>query len=202
MILPTKYTGRHGLSHFWLRHPMEYLHYSKLIRNIFHFSGFFTPKEKVSHQNQFLYFCHIVEKIKMKQVQDEYYKLSETQPSSEKNTTHEDHAIIPIQPGTSKQTTPPPFLSDTLIPPTPLNHNLQQLLQALTVDGGISTKSTSQEGTTEVPVRSEVQPKPSSKEPLLRQASGGLSEKESPNRMGAKVSTESVESESPSAENT
>ena len=100
------------------------------------YSGFFSPKDKVTHQNQFLYFCHIVEKIKMKQVQEEYYKLLEPSANQEK-TNHEDHAIIPVSNTVVKPTNTPPFLSDSLIPPTPLN--LQQLLQALTVDGGVST---------------------------------------------------------------
>jgi hypothetical protein len=166
------------------------------------YSGFFTPKEKVTHQNQFLFFCHVVEKIKMKQVQDEYYKLTEPTSNQEKAaTTHEDHAVIPINNTVVKPSNIPPFLSDALIPPTPLNHNIQQLLQALTVDGGPTSKTTVQEGSTEVPVRSEVQPKSNGKEPLLRQASGILSEKESPNRLGTKVSTESVESGSAVAQN-
>lgn len=167
------------------------------------YSGFFTPKEKVNHQNQFLYFCHVIEKIKMKQVQDEYYKLLEPPSSSQEKTIipHEEHAIIPVNNTVVKPTNLPPFLSDSLIPPTPLNHNLQQLLQALTVDGGTSTKNSSQEGSTEMSVRSEVQSKSTTKEPLLRQASGILSEKESPNRLGTKVSTESVEPGSTSSQN-
>ena len=167
------------------------------------YSGFFTPKEKVTHHNQFLYFCHVVEKIKMKQVQDEYYKLLEPSSSSEDKTiqSHGDHTVIPIQNSTSKSTNVPPFLSDSLIPPTPLNHNLQQLLQALTVDGGTSTKNTAQEGSTEMSVRSEVQPKSITKESILRQASGTMSEKESINRVGTKVPTESVESGSASTQN-
>jgi hypothetical protein len=34
-------------------------------------------KRKPTHSNQFLYFCYSLEKLKMKQVEDEYYKLSD-----------------------------------------------------------------------------------------------------------------------------
>lgn len=43
------------------------------------YSGYNTPGVTPTHENQFIYFCHAVEKIRMKQVEEEYYKLSETQ---------------------------------------------------------------------------------------------------------------------------
>lgn len=42
------------------------------------YSGYNTPGVTPTHENQFMYFCHAVEKIRMKQVEEEYYKLSET----------------------------------------------------------------------------------------------------------------------------
>lgn len=45
------------------------------------YSGILNKKKRTpTHANQFLYFCHAIEKIKMKQVEEEYFKLSE--PSS------------------------------------------------------------------------------------------------------------------------
>lgn len=45
------------------------------------YSGVLNKKKRIpTHANQFLYFCHAIEKIKMKQVEEEYFKLSE--PSS------------------------------------------------------------------------------------------------------------------------
>jgi hypothetical protein len=41
------------------------------------YSGFYTPGQEPTHENQYLYFCHSIEKIKMRQVEEEYYKLSE-----------------------------------------------------------------------------------------------------------------------------
>lgn len=40
-------------------------------------------KEKTTHMNQFIFFCHYVEKIRMRQIEEEYYKHEETnQPTS------------------------------------------------------------------------------------------------------------------------
>ena len=45
------------------------------------YSGVLNKNKRTpTHANQFLYFCHAIEKIKMKQVEEEYFKLSE--PSS------------------------------------------------------------------------------------------------------------------------
>ena len=43
------------------------------------YSGYNTPGQAPTHENQFIYFCHAVEKIRMKQVEEEYYKMSESQ---------------------------------------------------------------------------------------------------------------------------
>jgi len=59
------------------------------------YSGYKTPGETPTHKNQFVYFCHSLEKIRMKQVEDEYFKLTEIHNNG--NQTH-----------------------DQLIPPTPL----------------------------------------------------------------------------------
>ena len=59
------------------------------------YSGFKTPGETPTHKNQFVYFCHSLEKIRMKQVEDEYFKLTEIN-----NNAHR--------------------TQDQLIPPTPL----------------------------------------------------------------------------------
>jgi len=65
------------------------------------YSGFYTPNEQTTHDNQYKYFCHTLEKIRMKQVEDEYYKIT-------------DH--IPAAHGTA----------DSLIPPTPLKGILSE----------------------------------------------------------------------------
>lgn len=75
------------------------------------YSGFYTPGIKPSHENQFIYFCHAIEKIKMKQVEEEYYKLSDSHVhSSDKNK---------LTDGDKKT-------ENTLVHPTPLNSLLEQ----------------------------------------------------------------------------
>jgi hypothetical protein len=58
------------------------------------YSGFFLPSEPSSHQNQFIFFCNVLEKIRMRNVQDEFYKVDDHSPSGGKG--------------------------DPLVPPTPL----------------------------------------------------------------------------------
>lgn len=41
------------------------------------YSGFHTPSQHPTHENQFIYFCHSVEKIRMKQIQEDYYKVND-----------------------------------------------------------------------------------------------------------------------------
>lgn len=86
------------------------------------YSGFYTPHTTPTHTNQFVYFCHSVEKIKMKQVEEEYYKLSDTSSS---------HATQPKANGngttsTTENGNEKKPESSSLIPPTPLNNILEQ----------------------------------------------------------------------------
>lgn len=47
------------------------------------YSGFYLETNvKPTHENQYIYFCHAVEKIRMRQVEEEYYKLSEMQATA------------------------------------------------------------------------------------------------------------------------
>jgi hypothetical protein len=61
------------------------------------YSGYKTPGEIPTHDNQYVFFCQSLEKIRMKQIGEEYYKLSEA--------NHEGNQ---------------PTDGDKLIPPTPL----------------------------------------------------------------------------------
>lgn len=76
-----------------------------------HYSGFHTPNMAPTHANQFVFFCHYVEKIKMKQVEEEYYKLLEN---------HATDASAP------KQTSADGLKKDTIIPITPLKPLIEQ----------------------------------------------------------------------------
>jgi hypothetical protein len=64
------------------------------------YSGFHTPGTHPTHINQFIYFCHAIEKIKMHQVEEEYFKLTEptshvqTTQSSDSNTDKKENPLI------------------------------------------------------------------------------------------------------------
>jgi len=67
------------------------------------YSGFNTPGVIPTHDNQFVYFCHAIEKIRMKQVEEEYFKIHDAQ------TQNTPAQAIPIT---------------SLIPPTPQQHDM------------------------------------------------------------------------------
>jgi hypothetical protein len=69
------------------------------------YSGFNTPNIVPTHANQFIYFSHAVEKIRMRQVEEEYFKLIDM---------NQPHA--------------PPVPIDSLIPPTPLKEEYKRML--------------------------------------------------------------------------
>lgn len=90
------------------------------------YSGHFGDHQtKPTHKTQFVYFCNMVEKIIMKQVEDEYYKvndsLNSTTPNS--NQTVSVNSSI-VNGGESKMTLSgssihPPSPSDLIAMPTP-----------------------------------------------------------------------------------
>lgn len=81
------------------------------------YSGYHTHGHAPTHENQFVFFCHAIEKIRMQQVEDEYYKLTDMQPSS--TPQHGQNAAK----------------MGSLIPPTPQQGELEnlptELLQAV-----------------------------------------------------------------------
>ena len=70
------------------------------------YSGFHTPSQHPTHENQFIYFCHSVEKIRMKQIQEDYYKVMDAQ--NQGVTGKSESRIVP----------------SNLIPPTPQHGDL------------------------------------------------------------------------------
>jgi hypothetical protein len=59
------------------------------------YSGFHTKDKKPTHENQFIFFCHKVEKIRMKEIEDEFKRPPEfNQPSTEQKSD----PIVPITP--------------------------------------------------------------------------------------------------------
>jgi hypothetical protein len=98
------------------------------------YSGFYTPGVKPTHDNQFIYFCHAVEKIKMHQVEEEYFKLTDSttqaqiaQISDSKSEKKENTLVHP---------TPQASLEElTKSFPPELRRQLKTLIQ---VDGAIA----------------------------------------------------------------
>lgn len=87
------------------------------------YSGFYSPEEKPTHENQFIFFCHSVEKIKMKQIEEEYYKLTESHApaTASPSTTVTNTNTSETEPQTKEKNL------DSLIPPTPLKPILESL---------------------------------------------------------------------------
>ncbi len=100
------------------------------------YSGVLNKNKRTpTHANQFLYFCHAIEKIKMKQVEEEYFKLSE--PSSFAKlaatpTTATTHQQIP----TNNQLQPPHPQSMTQ---TPFMNRLPPIDENIYTDNNINT---------------------------------------------------------------
>ena len=74
------------------------------------YSGYHTPGLKPTHDNQFIFFCHAIEKTRMKQVEEEYYKLSDSQtqaPGTQIVTQDAKLALIPPTPQQGELSTIP-----------------------------------------------------------------------------------------------
>jgi len=66
-----------------------------------------------THANQFIFFSHAVEKIKMKQIEEEYYKQEDTHTNPQVRT-----GAAPVVPSAAAAK-PPPSPDDTLYTPSP-----------------------------------------------------------------------------------
>jgi hypothetical protein len=80
------------------------------------YSGFHTPNSTATHANQFVYFCHSIEKIRMQQVQEEYYKVPDANSQTQRTASQE--TSIALQNSVAKA---------SLIPPTPLQGELDKI---------------------------------------------------------------------------
>jgi hypothetical protein len=78
------------------------------------YSGFHTPHRTATHENQFVFFSHSIEKIRMQQIQEEYFKVADPH-----GNTHGQHAMLQAGSGAEKST--------ILLPPTPQQGELGNL---------------------------------------------------------------------------
>ncbi len=74
------------------------------------YSGFHTPHHQPTHENQFIFFCHSVEKIRMQQIQEEYVRVTETATQATQATQAAQETK-----GITKATA----ISSNILPPTP-----------------------------------------------------------------------------------
>lgn len=56
------------------------------------YGGYYTKGAQATHANQYVFVCHNLEKIKLKQVEEEYYKLLEATTA----TQHDKHTVIDL----------------------------------------------------------------------------------------------------------
>jgi hypothetical protein len=83
------------------------------------YSGFHTPHHHPTHENQFIFFCHSVEKIRMQQIQEEYVRVTETSQQGTQQTKE-------VAKGT---TAAPP----SMLPPTPQQGELTQIPESIKI---------------------------------------------------------------------
>lgn len=83
------------------------------------YSGFYTPGGTPTHDNQFVFFCHNIEKIRMHQIEEEYYKLTDKQNAGT-NTAPPGAAV-----GGATTSGPPPPAS--LQPWSPLRQDIRHI---------------------------------------------------------------------------
>jgi len=96
------------------------------------YSGQLTHGEPPTHQNQFVYFTHQIEKIKMKQIEEEYYK------SDEKTTQPPQHGVAPSSIITSAHDLYPPSPDQPIASmiqqiPEPVKEAMHSLIRSQTV---------------------------------------------------------------------
>ena len=141
-LLVTKWNGilalfRVDKKYYFLNTSLEHLksEMSQYINLSGKYGGHYTKGKKPTHANQLMYICHNIEKIKLKQVEEEYYKLLE---SLEDHTAHST-AIVPV--GATAQN-----MVGGMFNPTPTTNELQEhqavlaraLLPSVPLGGGNS----------------------------------------------------------------
>jgi hypothetical protein len=77
------------------------------------YSGFHTPHRTATHDNQFVFFSHSIEKIRMQQIQEEYFKVADPH-----GNTHGHPTALQTVNGAK---------SNILLPPTPQQGELGSL---------------------------------------------------------------------------
>ncbi len=88
------------------------------------YAGYYTKGKPVNHSSQYIYFCHAIEKIKLKQVEEEYFKVGES-------TTKEKHLQTDLSGNTTVGGTQDSKVIAGIFAPTPDQDTLVQHQQKL-----------------------------------------------------------------------
>jgi hypothetical protein len=103
------------------------------------YSGFHTPNIHATHSNQFVFFCHSIEKIRMKQIQEEYYKVQDNHGQPAAGAGSQAAALM---------LPPTPSEEDLGKIPPAIKNALQQLSQ-VSSGNGVLAKAENIQGDTE-----------------------------------------------------
>ena len=139
------------------------------------YSGFHTPGVQPTHENQFVYFCHAVEKIKMHQVEEEYFKLTDSHSHTSGSGGPKSNGTQETKENTLVHPTPQASLEELAkkLPP----ELLRQLKSIGLVDGGSSQpesdfqKKSNTAAAPSLPMSTELSPSSSAEKGLLRSPS-------------------------------
>lgn len=98
------------------------------------YGGHYTKGTQTTHANQYVFVCHNLEKIKLKQVEEEYYKLLEASSGS-----HNDkHTIVDL----SGNTVDPSKMVAGMFTPTPSQNQLLEKQMELAKALGLTSTNT------------------------------------------------------------
>lgn len=89
------------------------------------YSGIHTPHRAPTHENQFVFFSHSIEKIRMRQVQEEYYKVTEPQANAPNHQALDPVKLVP----------PTPQQGELENLPKEIKEALEEVSQTIIVDG-------------------------------------------------------------------
>ena len=109
------------------------------------YSGFKTPGTKATHENQFVFFCHAYEKIRMRQIEEEYYKLTDSQWHTQVSLPgHDKNGLIP----------PTPQHGDLAAIPTEIIESVKRQITQPLLDGGGNKENQENRPTESMPMYS------------------------------------------------
>jgi hypothetical protein len=115
------------------------------------YSGHLTHQQIPTHQNQFVFFTHQIEKIKMKQIEEEYYKLDEKTQTPQGPQGSTNAASLPAGHDLYPPSPDQPITSLASQVPEPVKEAVNSLIRAHTVSIARTQHSSDLENVTIIP---------------------------------------------------